>query len=153
MLASNIKWQTVNDRLAEGGLFTTLNVRERYINDNSFNSLSDYDVLKLLFSYCRIPQKNADSLAINMLDEFGTFANLAEAHPEEIKSRCNVSEYTSVLISMIPKLANLYLTNKWDKKVRLTTSTIAGKCKYIADSSSSPALCAGERRSGSSYVC
>ena len=108
-----------------------MNLRERYINDNSFNSFTDFDVLKLLFSYCRIPQKNADSLAIYMLDEFGTFANLAEAHPEEIKSRCNVSEYTSVLISMIPKLAKLYLTNKWDKKVRLTTSTIAGK--YITD--------------------
>ncbi len=100
-------------------------VRDRYI-ESGLDSFEPHQIVELLLFYC-IPMKDTNELAHKMIKEFGTFHNLLEAHPLEIVKRCGVSENVAVLISLIPSLSRRYLTSKWDKKVSLANSTIAGK--------------------------
>jgi len=105
-------------------------MRERYIKDNGLDSFAEHEALELLLFYC-IPQKDTNELAHKMLKEFGNLANLFDAHPIDIVKRCNVTENTSILISMMPRLAQRYFQSKWEKNVRLMTPQQAGQ--YLID--------------------
>ena len=105
-------------------------MRERYIKDNGLDSFAEHEALELLLFYC-IPQKDTNELAHKMLKEFGNLANLFDAHPIDIVKRCNVTENTSILISMMPRLAQRYFQSKWEKNVRLVTPQQAGQ--YLID--------------------
>ena len=105
-------------------------VRERYLNENGLDSFAEHEVLELLLFYC-IPQKDTNELAHKMLKEYGSLANLFDAHPLDIAKRCNVNANTSVLIGMIPQLAKRYFRSKWEKNVRLVSSQLAGQ--YLID--------------------
>ena len=105
-------------------------MRERYIKDNGLESFAEHEALEMLLYYC-IPQKDTNELAHKMINEYGSLANLLDAHPLDIIKRCKVNENISVLISMIPQLAKLYFQSKWEKNVRLVSSYSAGK--YLID--------------------
>jgi len=105
-------------------------MRERYMNDNGLGSFADHEVLELLLFY-GIPQKDTNALAHKMLTEYGTLANLFDAHPLDIAKRCGVGVNTAVLIGMMPQLAKRYSQSKWEKNVRLVSSQQAGK--YLID--------------------
>jgi DNA repair protein RadC len=105
-------------------------MRERYLNDNGFDSFADHEALELLLFYC-IPQRDTNELAHKMLREFGSLANLMDAHPKDIVKRCKISENTAIMVSMIPKLAKRYYKSKWEKNARLINSQIAGR--YLID--------------------
>ena len=105
-------------------------MRERYIKDNGMDSFAEHEALELLLYYC-IPQKDTNELAHKMLREYGSLAGLLDAHPLDIVKRCRVSEGTSVLVSMVPRMAKLYFQSKWEKNIRLTSSRLAGE--YLVD--------------------
>ena len=101
-------------------------MRERYLNENGLSSFAGHEALELLLFYC-IPQRDTNELAHKMLNEFGNLANLFDAHPRDIVKRCNVSENTAILISMIPQLAKQYFQSKWEKNIRLVSPQSAGR--------------------------
>ena len=105
-------------------------MRERYINDNGLDSFAEHEVLELLLFYC-IPHKDTNETAHKMLSEYGALANLFDAHPRDISKRCGVSVNTAVLLSMVPQLAKRYYHSKWENKVRLVSSQLAGQ--YLID--------------------
>ena len=41
--------------------------------------------------------------------------NLFEADPLDVMNRCGITQNVSVLISMVPKLSNLYFRSKWGR--------------------------------------
>jgi len=105
-------------------------MRERYIKENGLDSFAEHEALELLLYYC-IQQKDTNELAHRMLKEYGSLASLLDAHPLDIIKRCKVSEGTSVLVSMAPRLAKLYYQSKWEKNIRLTSPRLAGQ--YLVD--------------------
>jgi len=105
-------------------------MRERYIRDNGLDSFAEHEALELLLFYC-VPRKDTNELAHRMLREYGSLANLFDAHPLDIAKRCKVSEKIAVLVSMMPQLAKRYFQSKWVKNIRLVSSQLAGE--YLID--------------------
>jgi len=101
-------------------------IKERYMNDGSLDSFEDHEALEMLLYYC-YPQKDTNAIAHKMINEFGSFSLLTEAHPKEIAKRCNVSENIAILVSMIPHLSRKYLNGKWGEKPEMSNSKLVGE--------------------------
>ena len=101
-------------------------VRERYLKDNGLDSFAEHEVLEFLLFYC-IQRRDTNELAHKMLKEYGSLANLFDAHPNDIAKRCGVNESTAILMGMIPQLAKRYSQSRWEKNNRLITSQKAGE--------------------------
>lgn len=125
-----------NGEIGTAKMPTTVNaghrarMRERYVEHNGFESFNDQEALEMLLFYC-VRQNDTSELAHKMINEYGSLSSLFDTNPLDIAKRCDVSEYVSVLITMIPQLAKLYAKSKWDKNVRLVSSSMAGK--YLID--------------------
>lgn len=99
-------------------------VKLRYLAEG-LDSFADHEALEMLLFYA-IPMKDTNQLAHQLLNEFGSLANLFEADPQDIERRCGVSEHASLLISLIAALTRRYLQEKRGKRPLLTGSTQAG---------------------------
>jgi len=100
-------------------------VRNRYI-ESGMDSFEDHQVLEMLLFYS-IPMKDTNEVAHRMINEFGSLSGVFEANPEEIQKRCNVTQNTAILVSMIPSLARRYFKIKWGDKPVLNSSSKAGE--------------------------
>ena len=100
-------------------------VKNRYLVEG-LDAFEDHQILEMLLFYS-IPMKDTNELAHKMIKEFGSFAGLLEADPKEICKRCQVSENTAILVSIIPSLARRYFKGKWGEKPILDSSILAGE--------------------------
>jgi DNA repair protein RadC len=105
-------------------------MRERFLNGSGLDSFAEHEALELLLFYC-ISRKDTNELAHRMLREYGSLANLFDAHPRDVARRCEINENTAVLLSLIPQLSKRYLQSKWNKSVRLVSPQSAGR--YLID--------------------
>lgn len=101
-------------------------VRERFIKEGSLDSFEYHQIIELLLFFT-IPRRDTNVIAHKLLDEYGSFHNLLNAKPEDLMKRCNLSQPTAVLISMIPYLSRKYLNSRWDKNVVIDNSIIASE--------------------------
>lgn len=85
-------------------------VKARYLEER-LDAFADHQVLEMLLFYC-VPMKDTNELAHKMIREFGSLAGLFEADPKAICERCQVSENTAILVSLIPELAGRYYKGK-----------------------------------------
>ena len=90
-------------------------VRKRYI-ETGLDGFADHEVLELLLYYC-YPRRDTNEIAHQMINEYGSLHNLFEADAKDIMNRCGKTENIAVLISLIPKVANLYFRSKWKRDV------------------------------------
>lgn len=88
-------------------------VRKRFI-ENGLDGFADHEVLELMLYYC-YPRRDTNEIAHRLINEYGTLYNLLEADTQDIINRCGVTQNVAVLISMIPKVANLYIRKKWNR--------------------------------------
>ena len=102
-----------------------LRVKKRFVKEG-LDSFADHQVLEFLLYYA-IPMKDTNELAHKILKEFGSLSRVFEAHPNDIVKRCNLSENTAILISLIPHLAKRYNQDKWGNKPCLNTSAKVGQ--------------------------
>jgi len=100
-------------------------VKARYLEEG-LDAFADHQVLEMLLFYC-IPMKDTNELAHKMIREFGSLTGLFEAHPKEICKRCEVSENTAILVSLIPKLAGRYYKGKLGARPVLGNPQAAGE--------------------------
>ncbi|HEY5583160.1 MAG TPA: DNA repair protein RadC [Ruminiclostridium sp.] len=100
-------------------------VKTRYLSEG-LDAFEDHQVLELLLFF-GIPMKDTNELAHKMIQEFGSLAGLFEADPKDVCKRCEVSENTAILVSLIPSLARRYFKGKWGDKPVLNSSTKAGE--------------------------
>ncbi|HYE82308.1 MAG TPA: DNA repair protein RadC [Clostridia bacterium] len=100
-------------------------VKSRYLSEG-LDAFEDHQVLEMLLFFC-IPMKDTNELAHRMIREFGSLSALFEADSKDICKRCEVSENTAVLVSLIPSLARRYFKGKWGDKPVLDSSTKAGE--------------------------
>ncbi|MCL1987728.1 MAG: DNA repair protein RadC [Firmicutes bacterium] len=112
-------------------------IRKRF-TENGLKGFADHEVLELLLYYC-YPRKDTNAIAHAMLREYGSLYNLFEADIQDIVNRCNTTQNVAVLLTMIPKLANLYFSSKWttekpildnlDTAIKYATSLFIGRTK------------------------
>lgn len=100
-------------------------VKERFANEG-LDSFNDHQVLELLLFYA-IPMKDTNELAHKMIKEYGSLSGLFEADSKDICKRCQVSENTAILVSLIPSLSRRYFKGKWGQKPILNSVTKAGE--------------------------
>ncbi len=100
-------------------------VKDRYLLEG-LDAFEDHQVLELLLFYA-IPRKDTNELAHRMIKEFGSLAGLFEANAKDIARRCDVSENTAILISLIPSLSRRYFLGKWGEKPIINSSSKAGE--------------------------
>jgi len=90
-------------------------VRKRFI-ENGLNGFAHHEMLELLLYYC-YAQQDTNEIAHKMIKEYGSLYNLFEADTFDIMNRCNVTERVAVLVSLIPKLCNVYFRSKWEREI------------------------------------
>lgn len=100
-------------------------VKSRYLKEG-LDAFEDHQILEMLLFFC-IPMKDTNELAHKMINEFGSLAGLLEADPKDICKRCEVSENTAILVSLIPSLARRYFKDKWGDRPVLDSSAKAGE--------------------------
>ena len=88
-------------------------VRARFI-ENGLTGFAEHEVLEFLLFYC-YPRRDTNEIAHKLINEYGSLYNLFEADPLDVMNRCHVTQNVSVLISLIPKVANLYFRSKWTR--------------------------------------
>ena len=90
-------------------------VRKRFM-ENGLNGFADHEVLELLLFYC-YPRRDTNEIAHKLINEYGSLYNLFEADTKDIMNRCGITQNVATLISVIPKVANLYFRSKWARDV------------------------------------
>jgi len=86
-------------------------MRKRFM-ENGLDGFADHEVLEVMLYYC-YPRRDTNEIAHRLIQEYGSLHNLFEADTQDIMRRCGTTENVAVLISIIPKVANLYFRSKW----------------------------------------
>ncbi len=84
-------------------------LKEKYLYDP--NTLTDAEFLELLLFYA-VPRKNTNEIAKQMIEKFGTLADLCEKDPVDISNACEVSVNTAILLTLVSKLSKRTMVNK-----------------------------------------
>ncbi|MBE5816818.1 MAG: DNA repair protein RadC [Clostridiales bacterium] len=104
-------------------------LRNRFL-ENGFQGFSDHEMLELVLFYA-IPRKDTNGIAHSLLDAFGSISKVFEADISDLKAIKGMSEYASTLLKMIPKLSQVYLSDRWGDRPLLNDHVRAGD--YLKD--------------------
>lgn len=107
-------------------------LRERF-RQTGFEGFEKHEMLELLLFYS-IPQKDTNSLAHGLLEQFGSLSGVFDASYEDLLKAQGISENSATLIKMIPQLASAYLGDRNDPGMVLDSAEKAGAfllSKYI----------------------
>lgn len=108
-------------------------LRNRMMKEG-LNGFQDHEVLELLlFQY--LPRRDTNKLAHDLINKFGSFANVLDASPEQLMSVKGVSETTACNLAMLKEVWQRYRQSAAQK---LSLSKLSSIVKYsqkiIADS-------------------
>lgn len=88
-------------------------LRERMMKDG-IAGFADHEVLEmLLFQY--LPRRDTNKIAHNLLNKFGTFANVLNASPKELMMVDGISEVTASNLAMLKEVFQRYKKSQADK--------------------------------------
>ena len=83
---------------------------QRY-QKSGLDGFAPHEVLELMLYYV-IPRKDVNPLAHDLIDSFGSFSNVLDAHPDDLAKVAGISERSAVYLNMLPKIMRLYNTQK-----------------------------------------
>lgn len=101
-------------------------MKERFKKDGSFENFAQHEVLEMLL-YSTIARGDTNPIAHELITKFGSIANVFDADPEALKQVHGIGESSAYLLSMIPHLCRVYNETKWDRKIMLGTTDLAGQ--------------------------
>lgn len=87
---------------------------------DGLDSFEEHQVLELLLFYA-IPLRDTNQIAHDLINRFGSFANVLEAPPEELMEVDYVGENAVTLIKMVTELSRRYAMSCAQRNVQLTT--------------------------------
>lgn len=132
-------------------------MRQRFAQ-TGLEGFADHEILELLLFYA-IPRRDVNPLAHTLLDTFGSFQNVLEASPEQLRQVPGMGENAASLISMIVPMFRRYsasvaservpIRNRLDCK-RYCLSLMAGRQKehfYVIGLNASSDVC------GTALIC
>jgi len=82
--------------------------RKAHLN---FETLAEHEVLELLLNF-GVVRKNMNGVAHELINKFGSFANVCDADLESLMETKEIGEVTASLIKFIPKFCMTYNTTK-----------------------------------------
>ncbi|MBK5244509.1 MAG: DNA repair protein RadC [Eubacteriaceae bacterium] len=99
-------------------------IKNRVIKEG-IDSFEDHQILELLLFYC-IPMKDTNTLAHQLIHDYGSLAGVFDADPQDLCIKTGVTENTGILLSLIPALARRYNQGKFRAKELLNSTSKAG---------------------------
>lgn len=104
-------------------------VKERF-KQGGLEAFQKHEVLEFLLFF-GIPYKDTNEIAHNLINKFGSFANVFDAPIESLMEVSGMTENAAVLIKMLPSVARLYRHEKIAEKHDISTFT---KCReYLSN--------------------
>lgn len=102
-------------------------LRQRAL-DKGLDSMPEHEVLELLLTYA-IPYKDVNPLAHQLINKFGSLAEVFNAGFNQLKDFDGVGESTATFLSLFPEFCAKYFASRGNKKVVL--NNIAEAVKYF----------------------
>lgn len=99
-------------------------MRNRYLQ-GGLQSFSPHEIIELILYYSD-PRGDTNKTAHNLIDKFGSVANVFDANIDDLIQIEGVGQQTAVLIKLIPDLFNYYHKSKWEEHPVLSTPDSAG---------------------------
>ena len=93
---------------------THLNHRQRMYEryqKSGLDGFAPHEALELMLYYV-IPRKDVNPLAHELIDAFGSFSNVLDAHPDDLTKIDGVSDRCAVYLNMYPNVMRLYNSQK-----------------------------------------
>jgi len=87
-------------------------LKRRFLKEG-LSGFEKHNVLELLLFYA-VPQKDTNELAHYLINHFGSFSNVCDAPVEELMAMSGIKENAAVLLKLIPELARLYCSDRFD---------------------------------------
>jgi len=87
----------------------------------NFNTMDDYKILELLLFYCNV-QKDTNPIAHNLINTFGSYANVLEASYSQLIQVEGVGEATATFLKGMIPFFERYATEKANAKQKITTT-------------------------------
>lgn len=103
-------------------------LRDRF-DRYGLDSFSDRNALELLLFYV-LPRQDTEPLASALLEQFGSFENVMEAAPEELRQVPGLGENAALFLQLIPAVCRRYLIRKADDGERINCPEVAGEYLY-----------------------
>lgn len=101
-------------------------IKNKYL-EHGADGFENHELLEMLLYYA-YPRIDTNELAHRILNEFGgSFTDLIFSEPEKIADVCNISINTAILLSLVGEINNRIVFEKWNKKVVLNNTNIAGE--------------------------
>ena len=98
--------------------------------EHGLDTMRDHEVLELLLFYA-IPRRDTNELAHNILDHFGTLADVFEATPQELMRVPGVGEHAACLLHLIPQVNRRYLISRESRNCARTLCTFEQVRDYV----------------------
>ena len=104
-------------------------VKARY-ETYGLDTFYDYQALELLLFYC-IPRKDTNEIAHNLINRFGSFANVLDAPLKELKRVDGVGHETATYLKLLRDSQRYYHTHKENEDIILPDLNACGT--YLLD--------------------
>lgn len=104
-------------------------VKERF-KQGGIEAFQKHEVLEFLLFF-GIPYKDTNEIAHNLINKFGSFANVFDAPIESILEVTGMTENAAILIKMLPAVARLYRHDKIAE--RHDISNYAKCCEFLSN--------------------
>lgn len=85
-------------------------MKKRYMLQG-VESMNDHEILELLLFYA-IPRRNTNELSHKLIEKFGSISAVFDAGIACLREVEGIGESAAMLITMVPKLARIYLSDK-----------------------------------------
>lgn len=100
-------------------------LRKRF-EEEGLDNFTDVQALELLLFYC-IPRRDTNELAHELLTRFGSFSQVLDTSPRELKKVDGIGDNAAFFMSLIPALGNRYMADRAKSNKVLRTTEACGK--------------------------
>lgn len=102
---------------------------KKKFRENGLGGCYDHNVLELILFYS-IPRRDTNEIAHELINRFGSFANVLEASVEDLMEVDGVGLETATLLTLLPEVFSFYRGDKVKEKTLITTPEAA--IEYLA---------------------
>jgi DNA repair protein RadC len=100
-------------------------LKKRFLEEG-LDGFEDHQILELLLFYA-IPRRDTNETAHSLINKYGSLSGVLEADPKDLANTPGLGENSTLLLSLIPSLARIYLKDRWGARPTLNSTSRAGE--------------------------